>query len=128
MKNPHRAFKRLQKKSKRGARGFPVATIAFYGPDDKMATKVAVGIIMVDGGNADILERWFSAELDIRRNQEVGEKIREFIEFHGVKSVVMTDGIMGCPHQEGTDYPDGGVCPICPFWKGRDRFTGKAIH
>jgi len=40
----------------------------------------------------------------------------------------MTDGIIGCPHQEGIDYPDGEVCQECTFWKGRDRWTGERIH
>ena len=40
-----RARKRLSKKAKRGFRGWPVATVALYGPDDTMATKLAVGIV-----------------------------------------------------------------------------------
>src|SRR5919112_827276 len=38
------AVKRLGKKAKKGFRGYPVATIAFYGPDNRTATKVAVAI------------------------------------------------------------------------------------
>ena len=26
------------------------------------------------------------------------------------------------------DYPEGGVCPQCPFWAHRDRWTGDVIH
>jgi hypothetical protein len=36
----------------------------------------------------------------------------------------MTDKIIGCPHEEGIDYPDGEQCPVCPYWAGRDRWTG----
>ena len=39
------AAKRLGKKAKKGFRGYPVATIAFYGPDSTTATKVAVAIV-----------------------------------------------------------------------------------
>jgi hypothetical protein len=35
----------LEKKAKRGMRGYPVGMIAFYGPDNRRATKVAVAII-----------------------------------------------------------------------------------
>jgi hypothetical protein len=35
-----RARKRLGKRAKKGFRGFPVATIALYGPDDTRATKL----------------------------------------------------------------------------------------
>src|SRR3954470_24222466 len=34
------------KRPRGGFRGYPVATIAFYGPDNKKATKVAVAIIL----------------------------------------------------------------------------------
>ena len=39
----------LRKKANRGFRGYPVATMAFYGPDDEVASKVAVGILPSDG-------------------------------------------------------------------------------
>ena len=26
---------------------------------------------------------------------------------------------MGCPHEEGEDFPEGEDCPFCPFWKGK---------
>jgi len=31
----------------------------------------------------------------------------------------MTNGVIGCPHEEGIDYPLGEDCPFCPFWKGK---------
>ena len=49
-----------------------------------------------------------------------------FLRSHGVDSVAMTDRIIGCPHEEGTDYPEGEECPQCPFWKGRDRWAADA--
>jgi hypothetical protein len=69
----------LPKKAERGFHGYPIATIAFYGPTDKLATKVA-------------------------------------------------DGIIGCPHEEGVDYPEGKYCPQCPYWAGRDRWTKERTH
>jgi hypothetical protein len=42
-----------------------------------------------------------------------------------VHSVAMVEAIIGCPHEEGIDYPTGESCPHCPFWKGRDRWTGE---
>jgi hypothetical protein len=44
-----------------------------------------------------------------------------------VKSVVVADRIIGCPHEEGVDYPNGTKCPSCPFWDTRDRWTGAAL-
>ena len=51
----------------------------------------------------------------------------EFMEKHGVLTIAMTDGIIGCPHQEGIDH-EGESCPVCEFWRGRDRFTGQRVH
>jgi hypothetical protein len=115
----------LKKKARRGFQGFPVATIAWYGPDDQRASKVAVGIVMEDGGEPQALERWYSKDRDLRADRIVGSEIQQFIRSHGVKSVVVTDGIIGCPHEEGKDYPDGQTCPQCPFWAGRDRWAGE---
>jgi len=56
------------------------------------------------------------------------EELLAFIAEHNTKSVIMADGIIGCPHQEGIDYPDGEVCQECPFWRRRDRWTGERIH
>lgn len=118
----------LHRKAHRGFRGFPVATIAFYGLDDKRASKVTVGIITREGAEPSALERWFALTGDVRTDPAIGRDILAFIEKHEAKSVVMTDRIIGCPHEEGIDYPDGEWCPRCPFWKGRDRFTGEMVE
>jgi hypothetical protein len=36
----------LRRKAKQGFRGYPVATIAFYGPTDTLATKIVVSIVL----------------------------------------------------------------------------------
>ena len=117
----------LWKKARRGFSGYPVATVAFYGPDDKVATKVSVGIIRAEGEDPVALERWFSEKIDVRNEHAILEKVLEFVRAHGAKSVAMLDRVIGCPHEEGTDYPDGSVCPCCPFWAHRDRWTGEII-
>jgi hypothetical protein len=115
---------RIKKKAGRGIRGYPIASITFYGPTEKVASKVVVGVTMIEGGDVDLLERWHSPDQDARRNPAVLKTILKFLEEQGVKSVVMPDKLLGCPHEEGTDYPDGQSCPRCPYWHGRDRFTG----
>jgi hypothetical protein len=102
--------------------------VAFYGPDDKLATKIAVGIVPSAGAEATHLERWLSEGADIRQDQGVAREILSFVARHGVKSVVMVDRIIGCPHEEGVDYPLGQTCPACPFWAGRDRWSGEILH
>jgi len=121
----HRSPSPLHKKARRGFRGYPAATVAFYGPDDTHASKVAVGIVLREEAGPHVLERWSSETGDVREDPEIGWKILDLIERHGVVSVVMTDGIIGCPHEEGIDYPDGQVCPQCPFWAHRNRWAGQ---
>ena len=121
------ARKRLGKKAKKGFRGFPLATIAFYGPDGRRATKLAVGIILEQDQEPAELRRWFTEGVDIREDQDTAEEVLAFIDRFGVRSVTMVDRIIGCPHEEGIDY-EGPTCPHCPYWAGRDRWTGEIIQ
>ena len=128
MRIKRRSDSPLKKKARRGFRGYPVGTIAFYGPDDTRASKVAVMIVAAQGAESVALERWFDEDGDVRTNPVVAGEILRFLGVHGAKSVVMSDGIIGCPHEEGIDYPDGQVCPQCPFWAHRDRWTGDVVE
>ena len=121
------ARKRLGKKAKKGFRGFPLATIAFYGPDDRRATKLAVGIIMEGDQEPAELRRWFTGGADIREDPDTAEEVLAFIDRFGVRSVTMVDRVIGCPHEEGIDY-EGPTCPHCPYWADRDRWTGEVIQ
>ena len=118
----------LDRKVKHGFRGYPIATIALYGPTVETATKIAVGIFRDENCDADPFERWFSQESDIRLDTVIGEQIAAFIKAQDVRSVVVTDGIIGCPPEEGVDYPEGKSCPQCPYWAGRDRWTLERIQ
>lgn len=123
-----RFTKALRKKADRGFSGYPAATVAFYGPDDKLATKVAVGVVLGEDQEPAFLERWFSEGGDVRNDHNVNEQILKFIRSHEVKSVVMVDRIIGCPHEEGITYRAGSTCPQCPFWAHRDRWSGEAVQ
>jgi len=104
-----------------------MATVALYGPTATLATKIAVGIVAARGSPPDPLERWFSEGIDIRYNAAIGKEILAFLRQHQVLSLGLTERIIGCPHEEGIDYPDGEACPLCPFWAGRDRFTHELV-
>jgi hypothetical protein len=95
---------------------YPIGTVALYGPDDKTTTKIAAGVILHDGAEA-IIQRWVAT--DVKTNPKVQQEMTDFFLRHGVKSVVMSEGNMGCPHEEGEDFPHGEDCPFCPFWKGK---------
>ena len=95
---------------------FPIGTVAYYGPDDKTTTKIVAGVIKEEGTEA-IIKRWVAT--DVTTNPKVQKEIEKFFKKYGVKQVGMTDGNLGCPHEEGEDFPTGGDCPFCPWWKGK---------
>jgi hypothetical protein len=63
-----------------------------------------------------------------RSDPTIARQIGEFLEAHAAKSVVLADRIIGCPHEERIDYPEGSACPQCPFWAHRDRWSGKLLR
>ena len=122
-----RFLKRLRKKARKGLRGWPIATIAFYGPNLHQATKTAVGIVPSENAEVEELRAWIVDRGDVRGDSGIAREILEFIEQRQVRSIAISDGIIGCPHQQGIDY-EGEWCPVCEFWHGRDRFTGQRVH
>lgn len=118
----------LRKKARKGFRGYPVATVAYYGPDDNRATKLVVGIVLSEGAEPQALEKWFSNDGDVRADPVINTEVLAFVERNQVKSVVVADRIIGCPHEEGFDYPEGQACPRCPFWANRNRWSGDVLH
>lgn len=102
-------------------RGHPVGTVAFYGPNDERATKVVASVVEAEG-EPKVLRKWSSDEMDVRIDPKIGQAVEAFLRSFSVKSAVITRGIIGCPHEEGIDYPEGEACPDCPYWKDRDRW------
>ena len=90
--------------------------------------EVAVGVILAEGAEPSALERWHSAEADVRFDQDVCGAALDFMAARHVKTVVMGPGIIGCPHEEGVDYAVGEKCPACSYWADRDRWTGEVIR
>jgi len=112
----------LRKFANRGHQGHPIATLAFYGPDDKKASKAVLGIFASEGAEPQ-LHKWFaeSPNVDLRYNVKLQNTWIEIIRREGVRSLAMMEEINGCPHEEGVDYPLDQECPACPFWAHRQR-------
>ena len=101
---------------------FPIGTVAYYGPDDKITTKIVAGVIKEEDVEP-IIRRWMAT--DVTTNPKVRKEIQTFFKRFGVKSVVATDRNVGCPHEEGPDFPVGDDCPFCPWWKGKQGSGAK---
>ncbi len=107
---------------------YPAGTLIAYGPDATHATKLVASIVKgARSQEEDILHRWLINEGEIRNNPTIAAEIADFFKRHGVKDTVTYDRIIGCPHEEGIDYPMGRTCPHCPFWANIDRFTHEPI-
>lgn len=114
----------LAKRSRQPKGAFPLGTLVWYGPTDRVASKAAAAVFIDDGEEPAALERWWQPAFDIRDDADVTSAIVGFFQSHQVKRVASVDRILGCPHEEGIDYPEGSTCPTCTFWAGRDRLTG----
>ena len=99
---------------------FPLATVIYYGPDESLALKAVAAIIPVRDAEPSALRAWRTESLDIRRDAAIADEMLAFIKLHGAKQTVIGDGIWGCVHQTGVDYPEGEVCPHCPYWRDRE--------
>jgi hypothetical protein len=114
-------LKRIVVRAARGYRGDPLGTIAFYGPDDQIATKLVVGISPSASEGITATRSFCNAEKDVRGDAQLLSQVLAYLSEQRVKSLVITDGICGCPHEEGVDYPEGTACEYCEYWRGRAR-------
>ena len=90
-----------RKKAKQGLRGYPVGTVAFYGPDNRRASKVAVSVIRTEGAEPE-LKRWFSDTGDVRTDTAIYDEIAGWLRQQSVRSIGMREHIIGCPTRKGS--------------------------
>jgi hypothetical protein len=106
---------------------YPIATIAVYGPDNTFASKLVVSIVTRPKAAPATMQKWLSTGTDVREDPRIRSEALAFMAEHRVREQVTTDRIIGCPHEEGIDYPMGRTCPACPFWAAIDRFTHEPL-
>jgi hypothetical protein len=51
------ARRRLTKRANEGFRRYPIGTLAFYGPDDRRATKLVASIVEGEGKEPSVMEK-----------------------------------------------------------------------
>jgi hypothetical protein len=127
---PEHLMQGLERRARKGFRGYPLAIIAFYGYNDQSAVKAVIGIVEEAGVAPAHIKKWSNEKGDLRKDAASIKAFFRYIESHEVRSVALTPGIYACPHEPGIDYPQGDSCPLCPFWadvKKPDLFnTAKA--
>ena len=82
---------------------YPAATLVFYGPTDKVATKAVVSILQDKYSEPDHFRKWYTNGTELRSDEKIGMEIAQYIQEHGVKQTISPDKIFGCPHEEGID-------------------------
>ena len=89
---------------------YPLATVIGYGPDYQTATKLVVSIFKKPGQpDPAAMEKWIVQGGDIRQNPGIMTAVTDFIKRHHAVETVTYDRLLGCPHEEGIDYPEGAV-------------------
>jgi hypothetical protein len=73
------------------------------------------------------MRTWTTEVGDVRTSETIQAEAAAFMAAQRVTQTVDAGRIIGCPHEEGIDYPMGRTCPQCPFWAGIDRFTHQPI-
>jgi hypothetical protein len=73
------------------------------------------------------MRSWRTDTDDIRNDPVIAAELAGWLRSQGIKDTLRYDRIIGCPHEEGIDYPLGRTCPQCPFWASIDRFTHEPI-
>jgi len=99
-----------------------IGTIAFYGLDGKVPTKITAGVIRDDNTKL-ITQHWIGTK--VTDNPKVKDELQAFFRRYGVKSILVGSGNVGCTHEEGLDFPVGEDCPFCPSWKGKQGSIGQ---
>jgi hypothetical protein len=102
-----------------------IAIYSLYGPNDRLASKAVVAIAREGTDDIIALPRWMTGRMDVRQDKKIQGQIVAFLKNYNIRQVVTTGTIIGCPPEEGQDYPVGEACPFCPFWEGRNRWAGK---
>ena len=98
------------------AREYPFGTVAFYGPDDRITTKIVASVVVAPDV-PPVFRSWTVVDFDT--DSALQEQMEGFFRSYEVKSLTIGTGNVGCPHEAGKDFPLGSDCPFCPFWRGK---------
>src|SRR5688572_3508838 len=76
---------------------YPLGTIAAYGPDNSLATKLVVSVYQRPGTtDPSAMETWTTVAMDVRQDQTIAGAVADFLRQHGVNDTISADHIIGC--------------------------------
>ncbi|MGF1724229.1 hypothetical protein [Photobacterium nomapromontoriensis] len=89
--NVDKAKKRIAKQVKKGFKGYPQISLAYYGKTTELATEVIVGFIQEEGTEPQ--EQKFVSENDVRDDETIQSVLVKIIERAGANSVIEREGV-----------------------------------
>jgi hypothetical protein len=116
---------RILKQAKKGFRGYPVATVAYYGPDDQRASKVAVGIFRFEGASA-VMRKWYTGKTDARLDEQVTNEVMEHIRNNGALTIASVAKILGCLTRRRSTTQKEELARSAHF--GQTKIGGKVLR
>jgi hypothetical protein len=89
--NLEKSKKRISKKAKMGFQGYPTIEITYFGPNDNLANKVLLELVLEEG--AEPQAEKFTTASDIREDESIQSAIVKMIERSGAQTVYLNDGV-----------------------------------
>ena len=75
--------------SERSRAKYPLATISVYGPDNRRATKLVVGILRRAGQkDANPVRRWSTDASDVRNDPVIAAELADWLRNQGIRDTV----------------------------------------
>jgi len=89
--NVDKAKKRIAKQVKKGAHGYPLISLEYFGKTSSSATEVVISFILEDG--AEPQEQKFVSESDAREDETIQSILVKIIERANANTVTQVEGV-----------------------------------
>jgi hypothetical protein len=85
-----KAKKRIAKQVKKGLKGYPIISLAYFGTDEQCATEVVISFTLEEGAQAQ--EERFVSKTDVREDEVIQTTLVKIIDRANAGSVVEVAG------------------------------------
>jgi len=85
-----KAKKRIAKQVKKGLKGYPIISLAYFGKDEQCATEVVISFTLEEGAQAQ--EERFVSKTDVREDEVIQTTLVKIIDRANAGSVVEVAG------------------------------------
>lgn len=86
-----KSTKRIAKRVKKGFKGYPQISLAYFGESTDYATEVVIGFVSEEG--AAVQEQKLTSKCDVRKDETIQTTILKVIERADAKTVLEIEGV-----------------------------------